>query len=441
METIHELIAHAELLINYAIIHGVSLPPPCVDTLLASKGQAAALSVPGQARTDFYKAFSEAVKTIDKPVAEILEATSRRSRMEAMLADARTLLEFAAANGKKIDDETRNPLVEAGDVIEQGAATVVDEQKFLKAYEALSVKTAPVTAESIRASKTTLPHLFDILSSRNFTRSFRQLTLGRFFHVIFFGSVLYLACSAVSFYSLGNAAQLRYEELRGNLAKLESELPAKLDSLKLRDAELRKAKESTPKDSTVLDAAQKSFDEAKRIVEADKRAIEQTREEHEIIPERLWKWSQLPCEDRGIRFLYRPICSEVDAVSKGTPPPKDIVKMHAARTVASRMGDIYLPLLLGFLGAYAFILRNLATQIATSSLARGSAIQHSIRLGTGALAGFASAWLLRPELMGGATLKYLPSWALAFIAGYGIELVFSFMDRIVSAFTERRTGG
>jgi hypothetical protein len=34
-------------------------------------------------------------------------------------------------------------------------------------------------------------------------------------------------------------------------------------------------------------------------------------------------------------------------------------------------------------------------------------------------------------------LKNIPAWALAFIAGYGIELVFSFLDRIIGAFSTK----
>lgn len=60
-----------------------------------------------------------------------------------------------------------------------------------------------------------------------------------------------------------------------------------------------------------------------------------------------------------------------------------------------------------------------------------------VRLALGALAGFSSSWLLTPELVAGAQLKNVPAWALAFIAGYGIELVFAFMDRIIAAFTNK----
>ena len=109
--------------------------------------------------------------------------------------------------------------------------------------------------------------------------------------------------------------------------------------------------------------------------------------------------------------------------------------MEAARTVISRLNDVYLPLLLGFLGAHAFILRRMSKDITDRTFAKGSAFNHIVRIGLGALAGLASTWLLTPDVVGGASFKTLPIWALAFVAGYGIELVFAFMDRIIAAFT------
>ena len=109
--------------------------------------------------------------------------------------------------------------------------------------------------------------------------------------------------------------------------------------------------------------------------------------------------------------------------------------MEAARTVISRLNDVYLPLLLGFLGAHAYILRRMSKDISDRAFAKGSAFNHIVRIGLGALAGLASTWLLTPEVVGGASFKALPVWALAFVAGYGIELVFAFMDRIIAAFT------
>jgi hypothetical protein len=96
-------------------------------------------------------------------------------------------------------------------------------------------------------------------------------------------------------------------------------------------------------------------------------------------------------------------------------------------------------LLLGWLGAHAFILRQMVKEIGDQSFTKSSSLRHIVRVGLGALAGFASVSLLTPQAFSGDALKNIPAWGLAFIAGYGIELVFSFMDRIIGAFTAKPT--
>jgi hypothetical protein len=48
----------------------------------------------------------------------------------------------------------------------------------------------------------------------------------------------------------------------------------------------------------------------------------------------------------------------------------------------------------------------------------------------------ASGWLLPPETVS-TQLKNMPAWVLAFVAGYGIKLVFAFLDKIIGAFTSK----
>ena len=100
------------------------------------------------------------------------------------------------------------------------------------------------------------------------------------------------------------------------------------------------------------------------------------------------------------------------------------------------MGQIILPLLLGLLGAHAFVIRTMTAQISERSFAKASSLRHITRLALGALAGIASSWLLTPDAVS-SQLKNIPAWVLAFVAGYGIELVFAFMDRIIGAFTAK----
>jgi hypothetical protein len=62
-------------------------------------------------------------------------------------------------------------------------------------------------------------------------------------------------------------------------------------------------------------------------------------------------------------------------------------------------------------------------------------LHHLARLSLGALAGIAAGWLIAPEQHG--LLKAVPAWTLAFLAGYGSELVFALMDRIITSLTAK----
>lgn len=439
MAMINDLASDAELIVNYSLTNKVPLPPGCVAILLAAKGQIAALAVPGKTRDDFYGALDTAAATLAVSVASIRASGSRRDRLRALVADAQRLLEFAAANAKKVDDDIRNPLIAAADSVAKGAPTVTDEQSFLKAYEALTTKTAPVTADTLEASKTKLPEFAAFFSRHSFENALRGLTLGRFVNALVFVFILLITCVSLGYYSLGSTGLSRYRELHTSLEKLESELPQKKDLVALRDSAVKKEQANSKVDPAALDTANRNLRETQHLVYLDELSISQFRSEHDAIPERLWKWSQQPCSTGASYVFAWTLCSAVDKIPDGEKPSSDTAKLEAAKTVAARMSDIYLPLLLGWLGAYAFILRNMTKEISENSFAKSSALRHIVRLGLGALAGFASTWLLTPETVGGVQLKNVPAWALAFIAGYGIELVFSFMDRIIGAFTTKTT--
>lgn len=440
MGTTDDMVSDAELMLNYAAANKIALPAGCATELIASKGKSAELAVPGKSRDDFYAAFDAAATVLNVSVASIRASTGRCERLRPLLDDALQLLEFAAANAKQIEDDIRDPLLAAADALSKGTPTLADEQAFMKAYQALTVKTAPVTADTLDASKTKLPDLADFFSRERFADAFRGLTLGRFVNALVFLFVLIITCVSLSYYSLGSTGLARYHELHALLNKTEAELPLKRDLVALRESAVKKEEAKAKREDEALAAAKRNFVEAQRVVTADEASVREARVEHDAIPDRLWTWSQQPCESKGklvtAYAFYWTLCSAVDKVPDGTAPSV-LAKLAAARTVAARLSEIYLPLLLGWLGAYAFILRKMTKEISENSFAKGSALRHIVRLGLGALAGFASTWLLTPEVVGGEALKRIPAWALAFIAGYGIELIFAFMDRIINAFTTK----
>jgi len=93
-----------------------------------------------------------------------------------------------------------------------------------------------------------------------------------------------------------------------------------------------------------------------------------------------------------------------------------------------------LPFLYGLLGAFINIIRKLSGQITT----HGPEQQLWLGLPMGALSGVAVAWVFNP-LTSGELTKSLQPFALAFIAGYSTDVLFSILDGLVEALVKSTT--
>lgn len=111
--------------------------------------------------------------------------------------------------------------------------------------------------------------------------------------------------------------------------------------------------------------------------------------------------------------------------------------MGNARILRQARQDYVLPLLFGLLGTIAYLLRSLAEDIRDSRLTVTGLVSAGVRIPLGMLAGLAIGWVQGEQHDG--VLNQLGPWALAFVAGYSVELVFAAMDRIIDAFTGTRT--
>jgi hypothetical protein len=108
------------------------------------------------------------------------------------------------------------------------------------------------------------------------------------------------------------------------------------------------------------------------------------------------------------------------------------VLIHSESTLAI-LGQYVLPLLYGWLGALAYILRTLSSEIQQVTFTRGSEIRYSIRSPLGMLAGVTVGMFFDPAQFSG--FHVITPVGLAFLAGYGVELLFTGLDGMVSAFT------
>jgi hypothetical protein len=104
------------------------------------------------------------------------------------------------------------------------------------------------------------------------------------------------------------------------------------------------------------------------------------------------------------------------------------------KTILDFVAAYLLPALYGLLGACAFVLRQLSNDVSTLKFADDSRVRYTLRLNIGVLAGLAVGWFIDPSQEGSVVANLSPL-ALAFVAGYGSDLLFAVLDRIVNAFS------
>ncbi len=108
---------------------------------------------------------------------------------------------------------------------------------------------------------------------------------------------------------------------------------------------------------------------------------------------------------------------------------RTLMEAHVALTA---LQGYALPFLYGLLGACVFILRNLSNDVKNLSFV--SDVGYQLRLPLGALSGVAIALVL-DMTQGSAPLKGMTPLAIAFLAGYSVDMLFTAMDRLVTAFS------
>jgi hypothetical protein len=108
----------------------------------------------------------------------------------------------------------------------------------------------------------------------------------------------------------------------------------------------------------------------------------------------------------------------------------EVPKVQArANLVIGILLSFILPILFGTLGAVAYVVRSISDQISKTTFAHSTPTRHLMRVALGALLGMVVG------LFSGLTSTFsLPPLAIAFLAGYGVEAVFSMFDNLIQKF-------
>lgn len=325
--------------------------------------------------------------------------------------EAELLLAYAASNGISLADEVMGTLINARQVLRQEAPdcglSVEQRVAFWRAFSILAAAVHPVTPASIEASLSrsgrhgpwgrVLDRLFGPKLSTHAERSIYRFSLISF-------CILILLLAVQMYWVIGS----RLEAQSGQLIE-------QAESIGERMRQLGKSERSD--DAFELQALEAALDELNL--------------ELSIRVEALDHWN-------GIwRALLPGINPSAPNAEQATP----FVTLRKARleaSLAKECIELYLlPLLYGLLGSCLHVLRTLVAAIESRTHVVNRLYQ--IRIYTGGLAGLVVAWFGIGSGMSGP-LSSLTPFALAFLAGYSVELLFAFMDRLVSAFSGQQPG-
>jgi hypothetical protein len=143
----------------------------------------------------------------------------------------------------------------------------------------------------------------------------------------------------------------------------------------------------------------------------------------------------------GVKLL--PLFATVKVPDELIPRSSDPVKANfmanymklraELQLILLSLSGYVLPLLYGTLGAFAHVLRKLSDPLTKLNFAQDTWSTYTFRIHIGALGGLAIGWFINGSTPASGVGALSPL-ALAFAAGYGSELLFTALDKVIGAF-------
>jgi hypothetical protein len=106
------------------------------------------------------------------------------------------------------------------------------------------------------------------------------------------------------------------------------------------------------------------------------------------------------------------------------------------RIIVANIGAYLIAMVMGVLGSLTFILRSLSHQLKEHTYVPISASTSIVRVCLGSIAGVFGTLLLPNS---DTAMRSLPPLFVPFVFGYGIEILFSLLDKVVRSFTQAGT--
>jgi hypothetical protein len=315
------------------------------------------------------------------------------------------MLRYASQKGIVLNDGDIASIIAANKSLRENNVTGEVEAAFWRASSSIAKSIAPVTLDSLDANRRS----GNQSAASRAARRFRVRT-----------TITLVALLVFQVYWLIGAT------LIGDLTTIQT----RMSKLKEEEIALRQsANGSDPNRSSHISELPRNLAQ----IDSNLRAQQEERAEAEVnlivlrnwnIPKVLLFWSQQPEFENVI-------------VTKSGLSPNDVMEIQTAKIILTALIKYILPILYGALGASAYIVRVLSDEIRSVTYSEDTNIRYQLRFYLGAVAGLAIAWFTSEssDQQSIGILQSLSPLALAFLAGYSVDLLFSLLDRIVLAFS------
>ena len=392
--------------------------------------------------------------------------------LDGLISDAKALVHYAVRQGQNVSDDNIETLTLAIEAYGTDKWTQKTEVGFLKAFRRMSKALQPATVDSIKAT---------ISPSGGSSIARRAVLTYTFWTIV----ILLLLISVQIYWIVGQNISARITSLQSEITEIEAtikvlndqsgffdenaeermgqisdlflrvnqvlefglgdEIPTKIadGQARMRDLtsnDIERAVVPLFERIDQLGAERKELLEksGKLLLEVDDkvRAYQEISEDitAEYVLLKAWgiDWSLLL--EWAPKFMELPSSEQEELYDARS----DELSLSSAKLTLKSLSSYILPLLYGLLGAYAFILRSLTKQIQRVTFSADSLVAFRLRWPLGMLAGISVGWFFGPDTLP-AGLSALQPLAVAFLAGYSVELLFTAMDKLIGAFTATDT--
>ena len=413
---------------------------------------------------------------VEAAIAEYMK-TKYGATLVSDMEDAQILLSYVTRNGlqeeRKVSDSTIQTLITARQRLRKGVFDVEKEEaQFRKDFGIIARAAAPVTVASLRDSLMTRPQRRWFFFTETEPRSIADRTCFKYRNYAMW--VLIFLLITQIYWTIASSVLKKTDALISEVNKAPTRTAylaqeaARQNALKAATqarAETAAARTNPPQTNSPHTTAPPTNPPPAVLTEptVDKTQL--------TLDELVSKLAEIDANYSMLHELMKPVASlfpQTALAFKSFQPAKNDKKQqdedpardpndifdpspfqtHSAtiRAVAGQVIDVMqkwlLPLLYGALGAMVFVVRTLSLQARDRLFRKEALVSLVLRVYLGMISGLAIGWFWNQSPQsassgGPLSISTLSPFALAFVAGYGVELFFTLLDKIVSTFTNK----